>query len=189
MGLCVNCGAPQNVSKLQCDFCGTGTIGNTVESYEFFITSFTKKMQIVLSSESEEIESIFKSSSKSELTVTAALIDSIYVPAEKNHLVQLVAFLVGQLNSSSHNLDIFNLERRKSLISAWIGKSQEVSTKIELMALNDSQLRAAQDLMEKSLEGAKKKLLKAKKSLTLFYSVLFFFLLIVVPTFLVVMNK
>ena len=87
----------------------------------------------MLSFESEEIESIFKSSSKGELTVTAALIDSIYVPAEKNHLVQLVAFLVGQLNSGSHNLDIFNLEKSKSLISAWIGKSQEISTKIKRM--------------------------------------------------------
>jgi hypothetical protein len=169
MKVCLGCGAPQNLSKLNCEFCGESTQGNAGETYEEFINKFSKNFQALISDESHEISKSqslrnFDGETKSDLIRTAAFINSLYIPADKNQLIQLAAFVMGQLNSSSAALTLWNVDERGGMVAAWIGKSSEVCAKLQLMGWEDAQLGSAGKLLEKCIQDASDRLARARKT-------------------------
>jgi len=162
----MNCGAPIDLTKLSCDFCGADSKENAGESYEIFINRFTEKLQFVTTDEAKELalSSAIGKTKLEELSRTSAFINTLYIPENRNQLIQLVAFLTGQLHSSSQSLTLINLKEKGIVVSSWIGKAYEVSAKLQLMSIEDTKLKAAVSLIDDHIKKAEMRLSITKRN-------------------------
>lgn len=150
---CPRCGAPLNSAKIHCEYCQAEIQKDGGISYGAFITQFGKKMQEAAQVDSTR-DAELMSNQDDKSANQRALIDTLHIPAEKDSLVQLTAFVVGQLNSCRTNLSFTNVDRMRPVTTAWVGKANEIKSKLTLMAVMDSQASSAVAMLQTAAEGA-----------------------------------
>ena len=94
-------------------------------------------------------------------------------------LIQLVAFLTGQLHSSSQSLTLINLKEKGIVVSSWIGKAYEVSAKLQLMSIEDTKLKAAVSLIDDHIKKAEMRLSITKRNEWLLVGLCFLLVIVV----------
>ena len=164
MQVCPGCGAGLNVAKLSCEYCGLDIPNEGGIQYGVFIKEFGSRLQQV---KSNEIDSSEKNNT--ELTNTSTLINSLFIPPEKDSLIQLAAFLIGQMQASSREVTLMNVQQKGLISAAWIGKATEVHSKLILMASMDSQIKKTVDLLEKTIKESEEDLSKVRRNVWLFF--------------------
>lgn len=168
MKVCYSCGATLNSAKLNCESCGVDIPKEGGIEYGEFINKFGISYRNTLATESKD-----HMSSVDGLRNSAAMIDSLFIPAEKDSLIQLASFVAGQIKSTGNDVGLLSIQAKGVILSAWIGKAHEIGNKLNLMGTLDSQLEKALNLLQSSIEFGEDRLKKAKKTVFLFYAGLF----------------
>jgi hypothetical protein len=177
MKVCPNCGATLNTAKLSCESCGTDIPKEGGIEYGDFIRRFGATYRKVLADESKDHRE--NPTNNDELMNSAAMIDSLFIPAEKDSLIQLTAFVAGQIKSAGNNINIYNISSKGVILSAWIGKANEIETKLTLMGALDSQLKKTLTTLESSIDFGEKKLKEVRRNSIIFVGGTFIALLVI----------
>ena len=138
MSACPSCGAGLNTAKLNCEYCGADIPKEGGVQYGVFITEFGSRLQQKMAKDD------------AEYSATISLINTLLIPAEKDSLVQLTSFLVGQMMSYK-NVGMKGTGM-KGLIGAWVGKGYEVQHKFVLMGTMDAQAQNAVSILQKTCQ-------------------------------------
>lgn len=141
MSVCSQCGAPAESLALTCNFCGFTFKKNKPVEYSIFVKQFSKKiidLKSRISGDEEFEEAVPK---------ICALIDGLFVPNEKESLLELSTFVRGQSFSTRETISYID-SKSVPILGAWIGKANEITSRIELIGGNDVQLRRAAKMLD-----------------------------------------
>jgi hypothetical protein len=140
MSVCSQCGAPAESLSLTCDFCGFTFKKSKPVEYSIFIKRFSEKI-ISLKGKISNDDEYEKAVPK-----ICALIDGLYVPNEKSSLIELATFVRGQSFSTRETISYID-SKSVPILGAWIGKANEIMSRIELVGGDDAQLRRAVNML------------------------------------------
>lgn len=156
MQVCPSCGAGLNTAKLNCEYCGADIPKEGGVQYGVFIKEFGIKLQQKMAEDQAEDGNI------TVYPATISLVNSLQIPAEKDSLVQLTSFLVGQMMSYK-NVGM-DATRMKGLIGAWVGKGYEVQHKFMLMGTMDTQAQNVVSLLQKTIQDTESNVHKSARN-------------------------
>ena len=130
---CKACGAVSSPGMLQCEYCDA-PMENGGVSYDVFLASFSKRFQEVAISKGR------RERDTEILRKQSALVSSLTVPSDRYALINLTAYVVGQVESIGENYSSSNREMAAILLPSWLSKAKEISVRLKLTASNDDQV-------------------------------------------------
>ena len=199
MSSCSKCGGPAtNLDNQNCSYCGAvikNDKGEFIEetvfnSYLEFLENFKKKIK-KLESKIGEVDlnfddDIFEDDPNRKI---AAEINNLYIPIEEQDISDLAIYLKSRITYSTDfsSQDLWSSFANNPVPSAWIAKSDELSTAIKFADENANILKFS-EILDKAIEDGKTKIEKiaekkgqfnTKFGIGIFIAVSLLFLLII----------
>ena len=199
MSSCSKCGGPAtNLDNQNCSYCGAvikNDKGEFIEetvfnSYLEFLENFKEKIK-KLESKIGEVDlnfddDIFEEDPNRKI---AAEINNLYIPIEEQDISDLAIYLKSRITYSTDfsSQDLWSSFANNPVPSAWIAKSDELSTAIKFADENANILKFS-EILDKAIEDGKTKIEKiaekkgqfnTKFGIGIFIAVSLLFLLII----------
>ncbi|MBT3851321.1 MAG: hypothetical protein HOF62_02830 [Gammaproteobacteria bacterium] len=199
MSSCSKCGGPAtNLDNQNCSYCGAvikNDKGEFIEetvfnSYLEFLENFKEKIK-KLESKIGEVDlnfddDIFEDDPNRKI---AAEINNLYIPIEEQDISDLAIYLKSRITYSTDfsSQDLWSSFANNPVPSAWIAKSDELSTAIKFADENANILKFS-EILDKAIEDGKTKIEKiaekkgqfnTKFGIGIFIAVSLLFLLII----------
>ena len=199
MSSCSKCGGPAtNLDNQNCSYCGAvikNDKGEFIEetvfnSYQEFLENFKEKIK-KLESKIGEVDlnfddDIFEEDPNRKI---AAEINNLYIPIEEQDISDLAIYLKSRITYSTDfsSQDLWSSFANNPVPSAWIAKSDELSTAIKFADENANILKFS-EILDKAIEDGKTKIEKiaekkgqfnTKFGIGIFIAVSLLFLLII----------
>ena len=199
MSSCSKCGGPAtNLDNQNCSYCGAvikNDKGEFIEetvfnSYLEFLENFKEKIK-KLESKIGEVDLNFDDDSFEDdpNRKIAAEINNLYIPIEEQDISDLAIYLKSRITYSTDfsSQDLWSSFANNPVPSAWIAKSDELSTAIKFADENANILKFS-EILDKAIEDGKTKIEKiaekkgqfnTKFGIGIFIAVSLLFLLII----------
>jgi hypothetical protein len=139
---CKTCGAAASEGMVQCLYCNA-SIEEGARTYDKFLQSFSARYQELAFSKDKKVKA------SRRLENLAALVSSINVPSDRGALIQLTAYVSGQVRSIGDNYATTNKELAAIVLPSWLAKAREISLKLRLTTINDDQAVLAIEELDK----------------------------------------
>ncbi len=139
---CKTCGAAAADGMVQCQYCNA-TLEDGARTYDQFLHSFSARYQELAFAKDK------KTNTTRRLENLAALVSSINVPSDRGALIQLTAYVSGQVRSIGDNYAASNRELAAIVLPSWLAKAREISLKLRLTTVNDDQVVLAVEELDK----------------------------------------
>jgi len=170
MSSCSKCGGPiKSLDSHNCDYCGALVKNNEGEliedtvfnSYQEFLENFKEKIK-KLESKIGEVDLNFDDSDdwmqddESLNRKIAAEINNLYIPIEQQDISGLAQYLKSRITYSTDlsSQNFMSSFASNPVPSAWIAKSEELSTSIKFADENADIMRFA-EILDKAIENGK----------------------------------
>ena len=177
MSSCSKCGGPiKSLDSHNCDYCGAlvkNKEGELIEdtvfnSYQEFLENFKQKIKKLESKIGEvdlnfDIDNIFDTEEEDYFEddeslnrKIAAEINNLYIPIEEQDISDLAIYLKSRITYSTDlsSQNFSNFFASNPVASAWIAKSEELSSSIKFADENADIMRFA-EILDKAIENGK----------------------------------